>query len=158
MLITTEQQEAWVVAYVRQKHTQDECIGFIDGISKAFEVMALKLNKEKDATEIALAEQKVWVDEYNKSNRTIGEREGFVDGINKVLEVINIERKKQEMDNEEILLNFAVSSISYSVYQTELEKIKQLPQTQTSLFKQCEILRDFANKLGLYDAADFLRK
>ena len=49
-------------------------------------------------------------------------------------------------------------SLPYSIYEEELNKIKQLPQTQTSLMKQCEILRIFANKLGLYDAADFLRK
>ena len=48
-------------------------------------------------------------------------------------------------------------SFPYSIYEEELNKIKQLPQTQTSLMKQCEILRIFANKLGLYDAADFLR-
>ena len=53
---------------------------------------------------------------------------------------------------------FGVSgSFPYSLYQEELNKINQLPQTQTSLMKQCEILRIFANKLGLYDAADFLR-
>ena len=53
---------------------------------------------------------------------------------------------------------FAVSgSFPYSIYEEELNKIKQLPQTQTSLMKQCEILRIFANKLGLYDAEDFLR-
>jgi hypothetical protein len=55
-------------------------------------------------------------------------------------------------------LQGAVSgSFPYSIYEGELNKIKQLPQTQTSLMKQCEILRIFANKLGLYDAADFLR-
>jgi hypothetical protein len=48
-------------------------------------------------------------------------------------------------------------SFPYSIYEEELNKMKQLPQTQTSLMKQCEILRIFANKLGLYDAADFLR-
>ena len=48
-------------------------------------------------------------------------------------------------------------SFPYSIYEEELNKMKQLPQTQTSLMKQCEILRFFANKLGLYDAADFLR-
>nr|WP_298655648.1 hypothetical protein [uncultured Flavobacterium sp.] len=48
-------------------------------------------------------------------------------------------------------------SFPYSIYEEELNKITQLPQTQTSLMKQCEILRIFANKLGLYDAADFLR-
>jgi len=53
--------------------------------------------------------------------------------------------------------SFPYSSHPYSIYEEELNKIKQLPQTQTSLMKQCEILRIFANKLGLYDAADFLR-
>ena len=47
--------------------------------------------------------------------------------------------------------------LPYSIYEEELNKMKQLPQTQTSLMKQCEVLRIFANKLGLYDAADFLR-
>ena len=37
MLITKEQQEAWVDNYIKAKHTQDECIGFIDGIEKAME-------------------------------------------------------------------------------------------------------------------------
>lgn len=39
MLITKEQQEAWVEAYVKEKHTQDECIGFIDGINKTLDVV-----------------------------------------------------------------------------------------------------------------------
>ena len=47
--------------------------------------------------------------------------------------------------------------LPYSIYEEELNKMKQLPQTQTSLMKQREVLRIFANKLGLYDAADFLR-
>lgn len=59
------------------------------------------------------------------------------------------------------LKKFRIGAVSgsspYSIYEEELNKMKQLPQTQTSLMKQCEILRIFANKLGLYDAADFLR-
>ena len=43
-----------------------------------------------------------------------------------------------------------------NVYKTELSKVKQLGQTQTSLNEQLQILRPFANKLGLYDAADYL--
>ena len=39
MLITKEQQEAWVSNYVKEKHTQDECIGFIDGVEKALDVV-----------------------------------------------------------------------------------------------------------------------
>ena len=40
MLITKEQQEAWVSNYVKEKHTQDECIGFIDGVEKALDVVS----------------------------------------------------------------------------------------------------------------------
>lgn len=43
-------------------------------------------------------------------------------------------------------------------YKTELSNVKQLGQTQTSLEEQLQILRTFANKLGLYDAADYLQK
>jgi hypothetical protein len=39
MLITKEQQEAWVDAYIKEKHTQDECIGFIDGINKVMDAV-----------------------------------------------------------------------------------------------------------------------
>jgi hypothetical protein len=69
--------------------------------------------------------------------------------------------KKAENSNETQKPKLGISVVSgsfpYSIYEEELNKIKQLPQTQTSLMKQCEILRIFANKLGLYDAADFLR-
>jgi hypothetical protein len=46
MLITKEQQEALLQAYIKEKHTQDECIGFIDGMSAAIELM-IKLEIEK---------------------------------------------------------------------------------------------------------------
>jgi len=59
--------------------------------------------------------------------------------------------------NQPSCLGAVSGSFPYSIYEEELNKIKQLPQTQTSLMKQCEILRIFTNKLGLYDAADFLR-
>ena len=71
----------------------------------------------------------------------------------------NIENKQDT--NKHLLDKLSVGAVSgsfpYSIYEEELNKISQLPQTQTSLMKQCEILRIFANKLGLYDAADFLR-
>jgi hypothetical protein len=62
-----------------------------------------------------------------------------------------------EAENSALNIADVSGSFPYSIYEEELNKIKQLPQTQTSLMKQCEILRIFANKLGLYDAADFLR-
>lgn len=43
-------------------------------------------------------------------------------------------------------------------YLTELDKIQQLAQNQESTRHQIEVLRAFANKLGLYDAADYLRQ
>ena len=42
MIITKEQQEAWVSEYIKQKHTQDECIGFIDGLNKALGFIAMQ--------------------------------------------------------------------------------------------------------------------
>jgi len=42
-------------------------------------------------------------------------------------------------------------------YKSELDKMEQLEQHQGSLVEQLQILRTFANKLGLYDAADYLR-
>ena len=39
MLITKEQQEAWVNAYIKENHTADECIGFVDGINKVLDVL-----------------------------------------------------------------------------------------------------------------------
>jgi hypothetical protein len=71
--------------------------------------------------------------------------------MNRVNENLN------EAENSALNIGAVSGSFPYSIYEEELNKIKQLPQTQTSLMKQCEILRIFANKLGLYDAADFLR-
>lgn len=39
----------------------------------------------------------------------------------------------------------------------ELAKITQQPQRQDGAIDQLNDLRDFANKLGLYDAADLIR-
>lgn len=38
-----------------------------------------------------------------------------------------------------------------------LSKIEQQPQVQDSLKDQLRLLKDFANRLGLYDAADFIK-
>lgn len=45
MLITKEQQEALVNMYVMDKHTTDECIGFIDGVNAIMELIC-KIDKE----------------------------------------------------------------------------------------------------------------
>ncbi len=46
MLVTKEQQEALVDKYIREKHNQDECIGFIDGINATLELLS-KIEKRK---------------------------------------------------------------------------------------------------------------
>lgn len=51
MLITKEQQEAWIVAYAKAKHTTDECIGFIDGINHTLEKISQLYAKQKAQTE-----------------------------------------------------------------------------------------------------------
>lgn len=43
MLITKENQESWVNSYIKEKHSQDECSGFIDGINKALEYVTQKM-------------------------------------------------------------------------------------------------------------------
>lgn len=40
MIITKEHQESWVNSYIKDKHTTDECIGFIDGINKALDYIS----------------------------------------------------------------------------------------------------------------------
>jgi hypothetical protein len=53
---------------------------------------------------------------------------------------------------------YSVSESSWTYYEKELDKIEQLNQAQSSLHKQMFILRQFANKLGLYDVADYLKR
>lgn len=44
MLITKEQQEVLISNYVKEKHSRDECLGFIDGVHKTMELIN-KLDK-----------------------------------------------------------------------------------------------------------------
>jgi len=46
MLITKEQQEKLVDIYIKEKHIQDECIGFIDGIN-AILILMSKIGQSK---------------------------------------------------------------------------------------------------------------
>ena len=45
MIITKEQQEAWLSKYIKEGHTLDECVGFIDGIEIAMSAISEKINK-----------------------------------------------------------------------------------------------------------------
>lgn len=46
MIITKEEQEALITKYVKDKHTTDECIGFIDGIEALLELIVKKENNK----------------------------------------------------------------------------------------------------------------
>jgi hypothetical protein len=59
MLITKEQQEALVDKYIKEKHNQDECIGFIDGLNAMLEL-------------ISKIEQ-IRIDEHNKLQNRIAD-------------------------------------------------------------------------------------
>ena len=43
MLVTKEQQEAWLNTYIKEGHSMDCCMGFIDGIEKALSYMQEKM-------------------------------------------------------------------------------------------------------------------
>lgn len=52
MLVTKEQQERLVAQYVKDKHSTDECIGFIDGINATLELLS-KISKTEQYETIA---------------------------------------------------------------------------------------------------------
>ena len=46
MIITKEQQESLIQNYIKEKHSTDECIGFIDGVEKTMNLISkLTINK-----------------------------------------------------------------------------------------------------------------
>jgi len=47
MILTKEQQEKIVEQYVKERHTTEECIGFIDGINATIELIN-KISKDKE--------------------------------------------------------------------------------------------------------------
>ena len=65
MIITKEQQESLVEKYIREKHNQDECIGFIDGINAALELIK-KIESIKYFPDIDIdkAEELAWKTDY----------------------------------------------------------------------------------------------
>ena len=62
--------------------------------------------------------------------------------------------KQGQKDAAEKLRLFSVSGSALEV----AKQIPQITQTQMALNDQLKILRIAANKLGLYDAADFIRR
>ena len=46
MLVTKEQQEAWLDSYIKEGHNFDECVGFIDGIEKALNYVQEKMKPQ----------------------------------------------------------------------------------------------------------------
>ncbi len=75
---------------------------------------------------------------------------------NQVMDIAEEQLKNVDITfNDDVILPKQEIDIN-SIYIDELKKINKLQQNQNSLMDQCEILRLFANKLGLYDAADLL--
>jgi hypothetical protein len=64
-------------------------------------------------------------------------------------------KSKGLADAELLGINVVSHSKNVNLIQT-IENTKQLPQVQYALQRQLRELRVMANKLGLYDAADFL--
>ena len=51
MIITKEQQQYWINNYIKEKHSTDECVGFIDGIQRVMDnINSLQVNSWQDAT------------------------------------------------------------------------------------------------------------
>lgn len=48
MLVTQEQQQEMLTAYIKERHTTDECIGFIDGINATLELIDKLLKNENN--------------------------------------------------------------------------------------------------------------
>lgn len=70
------------------------------------------------------------------------------------IELLGSIRRYESLTESEIELLY----LSTNIYDIRLDNIEPIQQTQVSLREQLDILRLFANKLGLYDAADFIRK
>ena len=61
MIITKEHQEALVSNYVKEGHSTDECIGFIDGLNKALEqVKNLSIATTGQQRELLMAFTEDW--------------------------------------------------------------------------------------------------
>lgn len=59
MLITKEQQDALLDKYIKEKHNQDKCTGFIDGLNAILELIS-KIEQRR-------------IDEHNELQNRIAE-------------------------------------------------------------------------------------
>lgn len=48
MIITKEQQEALIDNYIKKKHNQDQCVGFIDGVVATIDLISKIEQKRED--------------------------------------------------------------------------------------------------------------
>ena len=67
MIVTKEQQEALLNKYIKDKHNTDECIGFVDGINAALELMDKLFESHKQSQRLCECKQATFtrtVDEY----------------------------------------------------------------------------------------------
>ncbi|MDH4127117.1 MAG: hypothetical protein OEV44_00075 [Spirochaetota bacterium] len=56
MIVTKEHQEALIEKYIKDKHNQDECIGFVDGLNTALNLVK-SLTISSNSNWVACAER-----------------------------------------------------------------------------------------------------
>ena len=67
MIVTKEQQEALLNKYIKDKHNTDECVGFVDGINAALELMDKLFESHKQSQQSCECKQATFtrtVDEH----------------------------------------------------------------------------------------------
>ena len=141
MLITKEQQEELVYMYVKDNHTTDECIGFIDGVNSIMELIG-KIDKEKGTADI----EKILIDFLSFLNEN-----GYINDYDFVYEtqikkfIKQIKTNKMEVitDLNEIDRSTKEGRLLFAA----LAKITTESQTDKTPYEVLEQLEDLATKM-----------
>jgi len=98
-----------------------------------------KINKAATFREL----KQIAENRYEQSWQPELQKDAFIDGAEALLKLLRIG---------------VVSHCKNLTLLETIESTKQLPQVQYDLQRQLRELRAMANKLGLYDAADFIKR
>lgn len=82
---------------------------------------------------------------------------GTLESYKYLIEMIAIEHHNEQLRLYGVMQAKPEKVLNNYPYERQLKRIDQLNQTQISLKDQLKLLRPFANKLGLYDAADYIK-
>lgn len=61
MIITKEQQQALIDNYIKAKHNQDECSGFIDGVEAIMNLISNLDQQKNDSFQRSLLDRHSWL-------------------------------------------------------------------------------------------------